>query len=61
MDYNRFMSFTERNRALRVFLYVLLFLASFLIFDSITVVATVFFAVFVLDYFLFKAREKESR
>ena len=46
--YNRDMSFSYRNKTLRVFLYLFLFLISFLVFDSITVVATVLFAVGVL-------------
>lgn len=61
VDYNRDMSFADRNKALRVFLYLLLFLISFLVFDSITVVATVLFAVGVLDYFLRKSNQKQSR
>ena len=59
--YNRDMSFSGRNKTLRVFLYLFLFLISFLIFDSITVVATVLFAVAVLDYFLRKSHQKQSR
>ena len=59
--YNRDMSFSGRNKTLRVFLYLFLFLISFLIFDSLTVVVTVFFAVVVLDYFLRRAYRKESR
>jgi hypothetical protein len=59
--YNREMSFTDRNKALRVFLYLLLFLMSFLVFDFTTVLATVFFAVVVLDYFLRKSQQKQSR
>jgi len=61
VTYNRAMSFTYQNKMLRVFLYLLLFLTSFLVFDSITVVATVLFAVGVLDYFLLKAQQKASR
>ncbi|MBC8286040.1 MAG: hypothetical protein H8E42_01060 [Nitrospinae bacterium] len=61
VTYNRVMYFDDQNKALRIFLYLLLFLISFLVFDSITVVATVFFAVVVLDYFLRKANQKESR
>lgn len=61
VTYNRAMSFADRNKALRVFLYLLLFLISFLVFDSITVVATVLFAVGVLDYFLRKSHQKQSR
>ena len=59
--YNRNMSFSDRNKTLRVFLYLFLFLISFLVFDSITVVATVLFAVGVLDYFLRKSHQKQSR
>ena len=59
--YNRDMSFSDRNKTLRVFLYLFLFLISFLVFDSITVVATVLFAVAVLDYFLRKSHQKQSR
>jgi hypothetical protein len=59
--YNRDMSFSGRNKTLRVFLYLFLFLISFLVFDSITVVATVLFAVAVLDYFLRKSHQKQSR
>ena len=59
--YNRNMSFSDQNKTLRVFLYLFLFLISFLIFDSLTVVVTVFFAVVVLDYFLRRAYRKESR
>ena len=59
--YNRDMSFSGRNKTLRIFLYLFLFLISFLVFDSITVVATVLFAVAVLDYFLRKSHQKQSR
>ena len=59
--YNRDMSFSDRNKTLRVLLYLFLFLVSFLVFDSITVVATVLFAVGVLDYFLRKTHHKQSR
>ena len=59
--YNRDMSFSGRNKTLRVLLYLFLFLISFLVFDSITVVATVLFAVGVLDYFLRKSHQKQSR
>ena len=59
--YNRYMSFADRNKTLRVFLYLFLFLISFLVFDSITVVATVLFAVAALDYFLRKSHQKQSR
>ena len=59
--YNRDMSFSGRNKTLRIFLYLFLFLISFLVFDSITVVATVLFAVRVLDYFLRKSHQNQSR
>ena len=59
--YNHDMSFSGRNKTLRIFLYLFLFLISFLVFDSITVVATVLFAVAVLDYFLRKSHQKQSR
>ena len=59
--YNRDMSFSGRNKTLRVFLYLFLFLVSFLVFDSITVVITVFFSVVVLGHFLRRAYYKESR
>ena len=59
--YNRDMSFSGRKKTLRVLLYLFLFLISFLVFDSITVVATVLFAVAVLDYFLRKSHQKKSR
>ena len=59
--YNCAMSFVDQNKVLRVILYLLLFLISFLIFDSLTVVVTVFFAVVVLDYFLRRAYRNESR
>ena len=61
MIYNYAMSFADQNKVLRVILYLLLFLISFLIFDSLTVVVTVFFAVVVLDYFLRRTYRKESR
>ena len=61
VTYNRNMSFSDQNKTLRIFLYLLLFLISFLVFDSITVVATVLFAVAVLDYFLRKSHQKQSR
>ena len=59
--YNRDMSFSDINKALRVFFYLFLFLISFLVFDSITVVAAVLFAVGALDYFLRKSHQKQSR
>ena len=61
MPYNSGMSFADQNKVLRVILYSLLFLVSFLVFDSITVVITVFFAVVVLGHFLRRAYYKESR
>ena len=63
VTYNRAMSFSDRNKVLRIFLYLLLFLISFLVFDSITVVATVLFAVAVgrLDLFQLKSHHKERR
>jgi len=61
VPYNSGMSFADQNKVLRVILYSLLFLISFLVFDSITVVATVLFAVGVLDYFLRKSHQKKSR
>jgi hypothetical protein len=63
LAYNFDMSFVDQNKAQRVFLYVLLFLISFLVFDSITVVATVLFAVAVgrLDLFQLKSHHKERR
>jgi len=61
VTYNRVMFFTEKDKVLRIFLYLLLFLTSFLVFDSLTVVVTVFFAVGVLDYFLSKAQQKQGR
>tara|TARA_B100000686_G_C16652337_1_gene896279 strand:- start:391 stop:558 length:168 start_codon:yes stop_codon:yes gene_type:complete len=50
-----------QNKVFRVILYLLLFFISFLVFDSMTVVVTVFFAVVVLGYFLRRAYYKESR
>ena len=61
VNYNRAMSFLDHNKVLRVFLYLFLFLTSFLVFDSLTVVATVLFAVGALDFFLRKSHQKESR
>ena len=61
VPYNSGMSFADQNKVLRVILYSLLFLISFLVFDSITVVVTVFFAVVVLGHFLRRAYYKESR
>ena len=61
MFYNRGMSFAGQSKVLRVILYALLFLISFLVFDSITVLITVFFAVVVLGHFLRRAYYKESR
>ena len=59
--YNCDMSLSGRNQTLRIFLYLFLFLISFLVFDSITVVATVLFALAVLNYFLLKSHQKQSR
>ena len=59
--YNRAMTLADRNKVLRIFLYFLLFLISFLVFDSITVVATVLFAVAALDLFFSRAGQKEGR
>ena len=61
VTYNLAMSCVDQNKALRIFLYLFLFLASFLVFDSITVVVTVLFAVGALDFFLRKSHQKESR
>ena len=61
VSYNWGMSFVDQNKVLRVILYSLLFLISFLVFDSITVVITVFFAVVVLGHFLRRAFYEESR
>ena len=61
VPYNSGMSFADQNKVLRVILYSLLFLISFLVFDSITVVITVFFSVVVLGHFLRRAYYKESR
>ena len=61
VSYNWGMSFVDQNKVLRVILYSLLFLISFLVFDSITVVITVFFAVAVLGHFFRRAYYKESR
>ena len=61
MPYNSGMSFADQNKVLRVILYSFLFLISFLVFDSITVVITVFFAVVVLGHFLRRAYYKENR
>ena len=61
VSYNRAMTLTDRNKVLKIFLYLLLFLISFLIFDSITVVATVILAVAALDLFLSRADQKKGR
>ena len=61
VSYNRAMTLTDRNKVLKIFLYLLLFLISFLIFDSITVVATVLLAVAALDLFLSRADQKKGR
>jgi hypothetical protein len=59
--YNQAMFFTDHKKIFRIFLYLLLFLISFLVFDSITVVATVLLAVAALDLFLFRADRKKER
>ena len=51
----------DENKILRISLYLFLFLISFLVFDSIIVVATVLLAVFALDLFLSRADLKNSR
>ncbi|MBT5550077.1 MAG: hypothetical protein HOJ79_06310 [Nitrospina sp.] len=61
MLYNPAMLVTDRNKVIRVFLYLLLFLISFLVFDSITVVLTVLLAVAALDFFLSRADQKKGR
>ena len=61
MTYNRLMVIAGQNKVFRVILYLLLIFISFLVFDSMTVVVTVFFAVVVLGYFLRRAYYKESR
>ena len=59
--YNRAMTLADRNKVLRIFLYFLLFLISFLVFDSITVVVAVLLAVATLDFFLSRADQKKGR
>jgi hypothetical protein len=59
--YNRAMTLADRNKVLRIFLYFLLFLISFLVFDSITVVAAFLLAVAALDFFLSRADQKKGR
>lgn len=59
--YNRTMFLTDQKRVLRIFLYLLLFLMSFLVFDSVTVVASVLLAVAALDLFLSRADQKKIR
>jgi len=54
------MLFTEKIILIRIFLYILLFLFSFLIFDSQTVVIVVLFAVFALEYFLKRSDNKSN-
>jgi len=44
----------------RIFFYLLLFLSSFLIFDSQTVVIVVLFAVFALEYFFSRSENKNN-
>ncbi|MDE0847904.1 MAG: hypothetical protein OSA44_03710 [Nitrospinaceae bacterium] len=55
------MTLADRNKVLRIFLYFLLFLISFLVFDSITVVVAVLLAVAALDFFLSRADQKKGR
>ena len=61
VPYNRAMTLTDGNKVLRIFLYLLLFLISFLVFDSITVVAAVLLAVAALDLFFSRAEQKRGR
>ena len=61
VSYNRAMTLTDHNKVLRISLYLLLFLISFLVFDSITVVAAVLLAVAALDFFLSRADQKKGR
>jgi hypothetical protein len=61
VPYNRAMFAMGRHKVIRVFLYLLLFLVSFLVFDSITVVATVLLAVAALDLFLSRSDQKKGR
>jgi hypothetical protein len=51
----------DQNKVVRIFLYLILFLISFLIFDSITVVTSVLLAVAALDLFLSRADQKNGR
>ena len=59
--YNHAMFGIDHNKVLRIFLYLLLFLISFLVFDSITVVVAVLFAVAALDLFLSRADQQKGR
>ena len=54
------MLFTEKIILIRIFFYILLFLFSFLIFDSQTVVLVVLFAVFALEYFLKRSDNRNN-
>jgi len=51
---------TGTKKISRIFFYLLLFLSSFLIFDSQTIVIVVLFAVFALEYFLTRAENKNN-
>tara|TARA_B100000029_G_scaffold44048_1_gene40696 strand:+ start:581 stop:748 length:168 start_codon:yes stop_codon:yes gene_type:complete len=46
---------SDKNILVRIFYYFLLFLLSFLVFDSEIIVLVVLFAVFALEYFLKKS------
>jgi hypothetical protein len=59
--YNLCMSFKNQKQNLRIFLYFLLFIGSFLIFDSATVVASVLLAVGALDHFISKSEQNKER
>ncbi len=52
---------TDRNKVCRIVLYLFVFLTGFLVFDSLTVVASVLFAVAALDFFLSRADQKAGR
>ncbi len=58
--YNLAMIIMTQKFCIRVFLYLLLFIISFLVFDSVTVVATVLFAMAALDHFLYKSEKKKG-
>ena len=51
---------TKRNKLIRIFFYLLLFVPSFLIFDAQTVVIIVFFAIFALEYFLARSEKRNG-